>query len=387
MDAGRVTARGGRNAAAVTVRKPSPYGCPSGASAAALIAHLDEYVIPAWMKGRAVVLADKPYAQGGENATTFPLGRRGRHAALHNVVRLLLGPAVALRFEKRLLDDQAPPHVAAAGARRPRSPRTRRNDRSRRRGGDEDGGSGAAARFGAGAPAASGAGAAVRSAVWRTGGGQLPSCAIKLSKACGRSSPQTRRAASPSVRRGDACRTPWRKCPSLTIALRAARLFSDRYDLPTLFLATDDKNVVKRDARATWEQKVAWQRSLNRTSYRRRLTEERWIERDWRGKTVIGPDPRNADRRRGGVALSRLRGRRRRARRRVGGHDFQPIRPPFYATVPGRLAAALWGAAILCDGGGAFPGRGPWRAVFFPAHTKAGRAVPLEPRQGARVLP
>ena len=30
-----------------------------------LIAHLDEYVIPAWMKGRAVVLADRPYVRNG----------------------------------------------------------------------------------------------------------------------------------------------------------------------------------------------------------------------------------------------------------------------------------------------------------------------------------
>ena len=59
----------------------------------------------------------------------------------------------------------------------------------------------------------------------------------------------TPRCVAVHVRRGDACRTPWRKCPSLTIALRAARLFSDRYDLPTLFLATDDESVV-RDVRA-----------------------------------------------------------------------------------------------------------------------------------------
>jgi len=30
-----------------------------------LIAHLDEYVIPAWARGRAVVLADRPYVRDG----------------------------------------------------------------------------------------------------------------------------------------------------------------------------------------------------------------------------------------------------------------------------------------------------------------------------------
>ena len=67
---------------------------------------------------------------------------------------------------------------------------------------DEDGGSGAAARSGAGAPAASsGAGAACCLEVpfWSIGGGQLPSCAIKLSKACGQSLKQQHRAASPST--------------------------------------------------------------------------------------------------------------------------------------------------------------------------------------------
>ena len=36
-----------------------------------LIAHLDEYVIPAWARGRAAALAERPYAQGGANSTTF----------------------------------------------------------------------------------------------------------------------------------------------------------------------------------------------------------------------------------------------------------------------------------------------------------------------------
>ena len=96
-----------------------------------LIAHLDEYVIPAWARGRAAALAERPYVRDGAEINVcsmarrstdcfhagsgrgerddVPLGRRGRHAALYDVVRLLLGPAVALRFEK------APPRAAACG--------------------------------------------------------------------------------------------------------------------------------------------------------------------------------------------------------------------------------------------------------------------------------
>ena len=67
---------------------------------------------------------------------------------------------------------------------------------------DGDDGSGAAARSGGGAPAASsGAGAdcCLEVPFWSIGGGRLPSCAIKLSKACGRSLQKIHRAASPST--------------------------------------------------------------------------------------------------------------------------------------------------------------------------------------------
>ena len=164
------------------------------------------------------------------------------------------------------------------------------------------------------------------------------------------------------VRRGDACRTPWRKCPSLSIALRAARRFSDRYNLPTLFLATDDETVV-RDVRATWGKKVVWQRSLNRTSYRRRLTEEYWIE----ARLARGERPSPAPILETLIDVEAAS----HCSAFVGGGDAHVAElmlarmvsrlgyvPPFYATA-GAFGPRAYGARPS-------------------SHTKAGRAVPLE---------
>ena len=46
------------------------------------------------------------------------------------------------------------------------------------------------------------------------------------------------------VRRGDACITPWRRCPPLENYLAPARYFARRYGLRRLFIATDEQLVV-----------------------------------------------------------------------------------------------------------------------------------------------
>lgn len=155
-----------------------------------LIAHLDEYVIPAWARGRAAALAEKPYAQGEANSTKFlwaaaddtlpcttwygcywePLspcdGRRRLLVRRHAVWRRSIG-----RFERRW------------------------------------------------------GGLLFRSAVlahwWR------PSPILRERVDAGVRAiftEDTPRCVAVHVRRGDACRTPWRKCPSLTIARGSAPL-------------------------------------------------------------------------------------------------------------------------------------------------------------------
>ena len=292
-----------------------------------LIAHLDEYVIPAWARGRAAALAERPYAQGGANATTFlwaaaddtlpcttwygcywdqlsPCDRRRLLQRRHAVWRRSVG-----RFERRW------------------------------------------------------GGLLFRSAVLEYWWRPAPVLRDKIEQGVRAIfSTETPRCVALHVRRGDACRTPWRKCPSLTIALRAARLFSDRYDLPTLFLATDDEQVV-RDVQKTWEKKVMWQRSLNRTSYRRRLTEEYWIE----ARLARGERPSPAPILETLIDVEAAS----HCRAFVGGGDAHVAElmlarmisrigfvPPFYATA-GAFGPRAYGARPS-------------------SHTKAGRAVPLE---------
>ena len=208
-----------------------------------LIAHLDEYVIPAWARGRAVVLAERPYAQGGANSTTFLWAAADDTLPCTTWYGCYWDPLSPCDSRRRLL--------------------VRRHAVWRRSVGRFE------RRWG---------GLLFRSAVlahwWRPVTELREKVDAGVQKIFGN---DNQRCVAVHVRRGDACRTPWRKCPSLQIALRAARLFSDRYGLPTLFLATDDEDVV-RDVQKTWDKKVVWQRSLNRTSYRRRLTEEYWIE-------------------------------------------------------------------------------------------------------------
>lgn len=46
------------------------------------------------------------------------------------------------------------------------------------------------------------------------------------------------------IRRGDACATSWRRCPYLEAYLNVARKLAARYGLTTLFVASDDANVI-----------------------------------------------------------------------------------------------------------------------------------------------
>jgi hypothetical protein len=331
-----------------------------------LIAHLDEYVIPAWARGRAVVLADRPYARGEANSTKFLWAAADDTLPCTTWYGCYWEPLSPCDSRRRLLDDQAPPRVA---------------DRLAREGRGAPGPGGTTGAAGAGG--GRGRRQRRRGAVWRRSAGRFerrwggllfrsavleywwrPTQALrdKIEQGVRAIFKEPTRCVALHVRRGDACRTPWRKCPSLTIALRAARRFSDRYNLPTLFLATDDETVV-RDVRATWANKVVWQRSLNRTSYRRRLTEEYWIE----ARLARGERPSPAP------ILETLVDVEAAAHCRafVGGGDAHVAElmlarmvsrlgyvPPFYATA-GAFGPRAYGARPS-------------------SHTKAGRAVPLE---------
>ncbi len=77
-----------------------------------LIAHLDEYVIPAWMKGRAAALAERPYAQGEANATTFLWAAADDTLPCTTWYGCYWEPLSPCDSRRRLLDDQAPPRVA-----------------------------------------------------------------------------------------------------------------------------------------------------------------------------------------------------------------------------------------------------------------------------------
>ena len=293
-----------------------------------LIAHLDEYVIPAWARGRAAALAERPYAQGGANSTTFLWAAADDTLPCTTWYGCYWDPLSPCDSRRRLLARRHAVWRRSVG-------------RFERRWG----------------------GLLFRSAVldywWRP----APILRDKIEQGVRAIfENDTPRCVAVHVRRGDACRTPWRKCPSITIALRAARLFSDRYNLPTLFLATDDEDVV-RDVQKTWEKKVVWQRSLNRTSYRRRLTEEYWIE----ARLARGERPSPAPILETLIDVEAAS----HCRAFVGGGDAHVAElmlarmvfrlgfvPPFYATA-GAFGPRAYGARPS-------------------SHTKAGRAVPLD---------
>ena len=292
-----------------------------------LIAHLDEHVIPAWARGRAAALAERPYAQGGANSTTFLWAAADDTLPCTTWYGCYWDPLSPCDSRRRLL--------------------VRRHAVWRRSVGRFE------RRWG---------GLLFRSAVLEYWWRPTQTLRDKIEQGVRAIFKEPTRCVAVHVRRGDACRTPWRKCPSLTIALRAARLFSDRYNLPTLFLATDDENVIS-DVRATWEKEVAWQRSLNRTSYRRRLTEEYWIE----ARLARGERPSPAPILEALIDVEAAA----QCRAFVGGGDAHVAElmlarmisklgyvPPFYATA-GAFGPRAYGARPS-------------------SHTKAGRALPLE---------
>jgi hypothetical protein len=80
-----------------------------------------------------------------------------------------------------------------------------------------------------------------------------------------------RRCIAIHIRRGDACATPWRRCPSVEDYLQVARTMARRYGIRTLALATDDAEVAAmltttRDEKARpWDRVVA--QPIDRTQY------------------------------------------------------------------------------------------------------------------------
>eukprot|EP00966_Prymnesium_polylepis_P175289 4056673-Prymnesium_polylepis.1 len=70
------------------------------------------------------------------------------------------------------------------------------------------------------------------------------------------------------VRRGDVCRTSWRRCPKLEAYLAPAREIGRRYGLRAFFVATDDDEVLRAlhtpQPTDPWE-RVLSQRGINRS--------------------------------------------------------------------------------------------------------------------------
>jgi hypothetical protein len=64
------------------------------------------------------------------------------------------------------------------------------------------------------------------------------------------------------IRRGDACATPWRQCPPLDDYLAAARGLARRHGLTTLFVATEDSEVLEQLQASTAAQREPWARVL-----------------------------------------------------------------------------------------------------------------------------
>lgn len=80
------------------------------------------------------------------------------------------------------------------------------------------------------------------------------------------------------VRRGDACLTPWRRCPSLAEYLAAARVMARRFGLTSIFVATEDADVLQRleTTRHTADAAEPWSRVLYQEYDRRPFNVSGW---------------------------------------------------------------------------------------------------------------
>lgn len=69
------------------------------------------------------------------------------------------------------------------------------------------------------------------------------------------------------VRRGDQCHDKFKFCPPLAHFINAARVFAKRYDLTSLFLATDDETVIKVFIAQLPHLTVVWNKRTDRSGY------------------------------------------------------------------------------------------------------------------------
>ena len=174
-----------------------------------LIAHLDEYVIPAWARGRAAALAARPYVRDGAEINFRRATPSTRCCFLKCVcsmawrsTEVCASLRISLTHRRRATRTRrrssGPPRTTRCPVQRGTAA-TGTHCRPATGGGASSCGG---MRSGAGAWAASsGAGAdcCLEVPFWSIGGVLHKHCAIKLSKACGRSSTPTHRAASPST--------------------------------------------------------------------------------------------------------------------------------------------------------------------------------------------
>ena len=69
------------------------------------------------------------------------------------------------------------------------------------------------------------------------------------------------------IRRGDECHDKNKVCPPVSTFIDVARQFAKRYELTSLFLATDDESVIKEVIAAAPELTVVWNKAVNRSGY------------------------------------------------------------------------------------------------------------------------